>query len=482
MKKILIVLILLFSFTQIIARSSSFLMPRSITHNATLELALDTYHIYRDPSTACSPYAFYATPFYMKSNNGNTIARYFLPQNDTVLDIQENGSGNIGSLWLNLVAPPGLFYSSTIRLNPISKTAGSYFYSWIDLGQLWYADNACTLLQNAWLSISFAVVSVTHNLNIKEELTGDASYGTIPDITTGIEAFNNHDWLYGKLSPYALKKNGVDDIQIKLGTNYYYTHNKRRIGLYLVGTIPTGKGSTSRFLFEPMVGTCHGAFGFGIMGDYTNSIGCNGKYSFLYDFKYRYLFSGREIRSFDLQPNGDWSRYMLLVKQDATSVTLPAINSCTLPVNVTPGSQLEYWLALHLAYCRWNIELGYNLWWRGNDHIKLLKSFPPDTGIFDLAGAVVHNPISASKANITQSAIGPNQAPSDLVFTPSHTLNLASGAQRYAIIDSIYLAFSYNGVTSDDHPWLIGIGGGYDFADHHTLAQGSVWGKLGILF
>ena len=93
---------------------------------------------------------------------------------------------------------------------------------------------------------------------------------------------------------------------------------------------------------------------------------------------------------------------------------------CTVPAKVTPGSQIEYWLAVHYAYCQWNVELGYNLWWRAKDSITLLGSLPSNTGIYDLAGAVIHNPISASKANISQSAIGPNQAPSDATFTPSH--------------------------------------------------------------
>ena len=145
-------------------------MPRSVTHNATYELALDTYHIYRDPTTACSSFEFYVTPFYMQSNNGTDIARYFLPNNNANLNIQENGSGNIGSLWLNLVAPPGLFYSSTITLSPISKTAGGYFYGCVDFGD--YCPDACWWIQNPWFSVSFAAMKVRHNLNIEEVLTG----------------------------------------------------------------------------------------------------------------------------------------------------------------------------------------------------------------------------------------------------------------------------------------------------------------------
>lgn len=478
MKKFLVLALLISYCFQTHARSSSFMMPRSVTHNATLELALDTYQIYRDPSAACSSYLFYATPFYMQSNNSKTISRYFLPNNNAVLDIQENGTGNVGSLWLDLVAPPGLFYSSTVSLNLTGKTAGCYLYAWFDLND-WYNGD---WIQNPWLSISFAAMQVRHNLGVQEVLTDDNIYGTIPGINTGIEALNNPTWRYGKLSPHSLKQSGVDDIQIKLGTNYYYFNNTLRFGWYLVGTAPTGNRPKAHFLFEPLVGTKHGAFGFGLLGDYTCHVGKYGQASVLYDFKYRYLFAGKEMRSFDLAPNGDWSRYLLFVNQVATSVTFPAINDCTVPANITPGSQIEYWLALHYAYCQWNIEVGYNLWWRAKDSIKLLGSIPPNTGIYDLAGAVVHNPVSASRANISQAAIGPNKAPSDATFTPSQNLNPASGAQHAALSDSIYLAFSYNGVTRNEHPFLIGLGGGYEFGDRHALSNGWIWTKFGIMF
>lgn len=480
MKKILSLLMPFIYFVHIHAQSSSFLMPRSVTHNATLELALDTYHIYRDSSTACASCEFYVTPFYMQSNNGKKIAHSFLPNNNRSLNIQENGSGNVCSLWLNLIAPPGLLYSSTITLSPVSKTAGGYFYGRFDLGN--YCTWSSWLLKNAWFSVSFAAMKVTHNLHLQEMLTGDNVYGTIPEITTGIQAFTNQNWHYGKLSPRALSHSGIDDIQLKLGTNYYFNNNERRLGLYFMGTIPTGNTPQSKFLFEPLVGTKHGAIGFGIMGDYTYYPDHDEQWTLLYDIKYRYLFSGREIRSFDLLANDDWSRYMLFVNQATTSVSFPAINNCTLPAKVTPGSQIECWMAAHYTHGSWNIELGYNLWWRTTDSITILGSLPQNTGIYDLAGAVDGNPISASMANISQSAIGPNKAPSDTVFTPSMLLNSTSAAQHNTTSNSIYIAFSYNGASCNKHAMLLGIGGGYEWAHHHALAQGSVWTKLGIVF
>ena len=461
------------------AQSHSILVPRSITHNATYELALDNYHIYHHENNDCSAFSFYVTPFYTQSNNSCTLARYFLPQNACSLDIQENGSGNVGSLWLNLAAAPGLFFSSTVTIAPVREATGGYFYMRFDMSN-WYPD-AHWLIKNMWFMISFAALRAKHNLNICEKLTGDMTYGTISGITTGIQALNNPEWTAGLFSTCPLKRTGVDDIQLKLGDNWFFCDNESHIGLYLVGTIPTGNRVTSKYIFEPLVGTKHGAFGAGINADFAlyknNYSQCN----FMFDTKYRYLFSGRERRSFDLCANGDWSRYLLIVNESATSLSMPGINTSTICVNVTPRSQIESWFALHYEICQWNFEAGYNLWWRDADKICGDNQFPPNTGIYDIAGAIGGTPVSASTANISEAAIGPNIAPSDAVFTPSTLLNFSSGKQPRALVNGIYGAVSYN--DNNVHcPFLVGFGAGYEFADHNTLAQWSVWGKVGLSY
>jgi hypothetical protein len=461
--------------------SSSFFQPRSITHNATFELALSTFQIYRDERSACSPFSLYLTPFLMQTNNSKLLTRYLLPNNTCALNIQEDGTGNIGSLWLNLVAPPGLNYSSNLCLTPKRTAAGTYCYARFDAQP--YAQHIRNeVIRNAWASISFAVAASWQNIRPHEVRTGDLAYGTVPGIATGIQAFNNPAWRYGKLCPFILKNHGVDDIQLKFGTNLYSNDRYVRISPYIVATAGTGKAPTAEFLFEPLIGTTHNALGAGLNADYILGQNDTITWCIMTDFKYRHLFSGCETRSFDLSGNGDWSRYMLLVHEDATSVSFPAINVCTVPIKVTPGDQIEYWLALHRAHGHWHAELGYNLWWRTSDHnICPLTPFPADTGIYDLAGAVSGTPVSASKAHISQSAVGPNIAPSDAVFTPSSLLNFTSGSQLHALTNSVYLAFSYNREIYCC-PVMLGAGGGYEHATRNALAQGSVWGKVGIRF
>ncbi len=461
------------------AQSHSILIPRSITHNATYELALDNYHIYHHENDDRTGFSFYVTPFYTQSDNTSAMARYFLPQNACNLNIQEDGSGNVGSLWLNLAAAPGLFFSSMLSIAPVRKATGGYFYARFDMSR-WLPD-AHWLLRNIWLSVSFAAFQAKHSLNVCEALTGDMAYGTVSGITTGIQALNNPAWTAGLFSTCPLKQTGVDDIQLKLGDNWFFCDDQSHIGLYLVGSIPTGNRPISKYIFEPLVGTKHGAFGVGINADFKLYKNTYSQFNFMLDTKYRYLFSGCERRSFDLCANGDWSRYLLVVNGDTTSLSMPGINTATFPVTVTPRSQIELWFALHYEVCQWNIEAGYNLWWRACDKICGNNQFPPNTGIYDIAGAVSSNPVSASMANITESAIGPNIAPSDAVFTPSTLLNFSSGAQPQALVNGIYGAVSYND-NDVCCPFLIGFGGGYEFADCNTLSQWSVWGKLGLSY
>jgi len=462
------------------AHSSSFFMPRSVTHSALYELAMTNYDVYH--SSSCQGFSCYVTPFYIQSTNSSELGQYFLRNNDSSLDVQEDGTGNIGSLWVNLIADPGLSYSSTMKIAPQRKVAGSYFYFRADGRDLF--DHTCPILQNLWMSVSFAAMKVRHNLHVSEHLTGDMAFGALPGVATGLEAFNNSEWKYGKLSTRTKSKSGVDDIQIKVGDNWFFDDGNSHFGIYLVGTIPTGDRPNAHVLFEPLVGTRHASFGIGINDDLRLYTCPAGTIQLMCDVKCRYLFSGRERRSFDLKGNGDWSRYLLLADSEATSVSLFGINKTTIPVKVTPGPQVEAWFALHANWCHWNVEMGYNLWWRSQDQrLHFEKELADNLGVFDLSGVVAFDPTSASRANISQSAIPPNQAPSDAVFTSTRGFDKASGKQKSAWSNTLYGAVSFDDLLYDRFPIMIGMGGSYEFASNrNALSQWSIWQTTGIDF
>ena len=88
------------------------------------------------------------------------------------------------------------------------------------------------------------------------------------------------------------------------------------------------------------------------------------------DFNYRYVLKHKECRTFDLLPNGPFSRYFLVVDQSAPGLPFPAANITTSKVKYSPRSTIQWWLGLNYEYCDWDFEVGYNLFWRQKEQFK----------------------------------------------------------------------------------------------------------------
>ena len=461
--------VIVLSWHSLQAESISFFAPRSVTTNSAFELALvnyDRYHSSNDQDDAWVQ--FYWKPFFMKSNNGNCLARYFLPHNKACVSLDESGAGDIDPLWFSLISPDGTFYTSTVCLCPTRKAYGALFDLYINVADCW------------WLGLTTTAMKVEHNLHVREL---DRKYeGTIPGFQNACEAFNNPLWNAGKLPCSKRCQSGVDDVQLKLGYDFYTT-DESHATLYVVGTVPTGKHVTSSVLFEPLVGSRHGSFGVGLDVDYA-VCGCD-EYAFnlLGDLKYRYVFSAQERRSFDLTQNGDWSRYLLVVTEAEPLDSMPAINLLTLKSEVTPGSTVDFWLAAHYARCNWHLEVGYDVWWRQAEKICLGScGIAPGYGIQTL-NVCPEGATTASTANISQSVRGPNGVVNDPSFVPLTTqdLNLCSAAHPAAHSQTVYGAVAYDASLCGYH-MMVGGGASYEFDAHNALRQWTVWFAQGFEF
>lgn len=218
--------------------------------------------------------------------------------------------------------------------------------------------------------------------------------------------------------------------------------------MYALLGIPTGKGSKATYLFEPLVGSKHAQLGLGSDLRWNIIESDGGSWSLLSEIKYRYGFAGKECRSFDLCNNGQWSRYMFLVNQSDPYNFFPAINDLTFKAKVTPASSLDFYLATHYTHKEWNFELGYDLWYRSAEKVRLdcnCTSFPT-VGIADLRGIAAENPFTASTANISQGVQpGTNQMVSDTNFVTEtlQDINLISGAQSKSLSNSFYGSVAY---------------------------------------
>lgn len=219
---------------------------------------------------------------------------------------------------------------------------------------------------------------------------------------------------FGKISPKALTKTLLADLQCVLGWNFInadYYH----LGLNLQTSFPTGNKPTGEFLFEPLVGNGgHFELGAGVT---SHAIlwesDCSESYLAAYlDANITYLFSTRQVRSFDFTTNGPLSRYMLAAQYQAiprnadneplaghlsgqvsteyAGALLPAVNLTTLcsdaGIHCNNGSLFQGDMALKLTYkkCAWSFDLGYNLWGRTKEQVSITDRIA--TNLYALKG------------------------------------------------------------------------------------------------
>lgn len=449
MKNLKIIMVcLLGSFAVCKGSASSIFVPRQLSYNPIFENADEASlrTVDRDlcvKSFLSDRLVVSAKPIYTQ-NIGSKFSQYFNIDQKSVLNVREDGSGDVSSLWFQVQdAGVNNFYTSELSFNPRRRTLGMMLYT-----QISFVD--CFAL-----SINTAVINTRNNMNISE--SGIAMLGQDPGTRTITQAFSNPDLLYGAING-SQSKTGVDDIQLKF---LYQPYNKAEKGdtkklywqIYALAGIPTGQGSVATYLFEPLVGSRHAQAGLGAYMNYAA-----GQLKFQAEVKWRYAFAADEMRSFDLTQNGQWSRYLLLVNALSRTVPVyPAINNFTFATQVTPRNSFDLYLATYWDTDRgWHCELGYDLWVRQAEKLEIVNPVlpAPAVGIADLPGiAVGVNPLSASTATISQGNRGvgyPNQIISDSFFTPVQItdFNLASGAAPLSISNSIYGAVSYTKALS----------------------------------
>ncbi len=476
--------------------SKTFFSPRSTTADSTIELALSNYHLYHnnyDYKVYTMPQErallnLQATYFSQYSTNDADLAAYFLPGGKTHANVKEDGTGDIGSVWLGLISSDKNF-DSTFWLRPNRTVYGAAFN---------YHHDMSEVFEGLWLGLLLPVVHVEHDMQfgevqhgshgVAENMSGDQ----IVDIQ---DALNSSDFLYGKVSPTKLTKTGLDDMQIKLGYNIV-RGEEFHVGVYADVLVPLGDRPTAEFLFEPVIGNGdHTGLGLGVNLDYRILEYDKDTLHFLVDLKYRHLFSSTQQRSFDLM-NGDWSRYLLVAKKDDPTTPLPGINFFTRDFTVRPGGMVDLWTALHYQRSELHIELGYNMWWRNHEKVSLRYDWQADVenlGIFDIAGDQQGNPVTASKAKISNSDFGDFSAPSDIggpfVKITAKDLNLNSAAHQSVLTHKFYGAASLN-TTLWDNPCMIGGGASYEYADSNIfmdhqntgLDQWAIWLKAALSF
>lgn len=442
---------------------SSIFIPRQLSYNPVLENALALNNA--NNSSAC----LYASikPVYTQST-GKKFNTYFTINHQETLNIQENGSGDIDPLWFQVISSDDTYYSSKLSFCPTRKTYGALLF--IELQLPYYFS----------ISLNTALVTAQNSMHMFEkdiQHPGTAVYKTVS------ASYAASTRTYGKICG-THTKTGIDDIQLKILKNVIGTE-RCSWDVYVLAGIPTGKGAKSIYLFEPLVGSRHAQLGLGSY--YTRRIHeytC-GHLTFLSELKWRYGLCGTERRLYDLNENGQWSRYMLLVNQSDLYTTFFASNKFALETKVTPRNSLDIFLALNACHNNWHAEIGYDFWYRNREKIALKENVEAKLGIADLIGIAALSPTSASTATISQSvSAGTNQMQHDASFVAikNEDLNLNSGAAPESRSNTIYGSIGYT-LQRKNHETHLGINVAYERGHKQNVPDNVfVWVNVDISY
>ncbi len=452
--------------------ANTIFVPRQMAYNPIYEDAL-IFHEYAhldasDYKSASNQFILSAKPIYNQTV-GKSLEKYFNINQESSMSVAELGSGNINSLWFQVISAPGEYYASNLSFSPVQRTYGALFYF------------ACQLPKDFSITINTAAIGRQNNMQISEtEITGN-DLGQVPELSSVAQAFTNPNMLYGRIHGKQTKS-GFDDIQIKFIKNFKGNDESLFWDVYALVGIPTGAGSTAEYLFEPLVGSQHVQLGLGLNAEKSYTWFNDTQFSFYGEAKWRYGLQGQEMRSFDMTPNGQWSRYMLFTTQTVDANPFFAINDLTFVSQVTPRNSFDLLLAAHMQTERCSFELGYNLWYRQQELVSPIINLN-SVGIADLVGiAEFAVPITtSSKATISQS-VYPNQyqmaRDAAYTFVTNSNINVSSGAQPACLTNAVFGSIGYHHEGID-----LSINAAYEGgANTNSSSTVSVWANIDIGF
>ena len=405
------------------------------------------------------------------------MAKYFLINDKTELTIAGNTSGitdkDIATEWLGISNWDDMIlkqnFSSKINLSPEQKEFG------INL----QAHKVLNFISNKlWLSLTLPFIQKETNLKLNEFNIQNAP--TIQPIDVpkfmsqnATDFFDSVENLrYGKIKNGTQKLAGLADINLKL--NYLFKNKKSwTLSFYPQITIPTGYKPKSEYIFEPIIGNGrHWELGAGLNFEIELLDKNKHLLSFISKFDYNYSFESTEKRTFDLK-NKPWSRYLRLTDQTTKLINTVAVNLFTQDFKIQPGSNLNLLLSLHYNNKDFfNLEFGYNLWWKAKEGIKLKNEWVENVGITQLDGN--NNPTgnSISNATIATNPLGT----ADISFTTIKIddLDLNSAIHDSALSNKIYLSSGIEG-TWKQNIYQANLGLAYEFANNKALSSWSIW-------
>ena len=287
----------------------------------------------------------------------------------------------------------------------------------------------------------------------------------------------------------------VADLEFILGYNIF-CNDCGHFGINFRVAAPTGTRPKGEFVFEPVVGNGkHIQVGGGISWHYIVwEDNCyEQSFSFWVEAEVHHFVEARQNRTFDLIKNGVGSRYIQLKKFEPdntfTGTIIPAANVTTLVANVSVSAIGEAIIMFNYQRCGFLFDVGYGIWGRGKEKIKLNKQIklkgkiiPERLGVAGKIEAVTDD---RTKSDATIKTVGSVDGASlaDNIYITLSDIDVKSAASPSAVSHKIFVHLSYMWDRCDYSPF-VGIGGEAEFSGrkNHALPQWGVWAKFGVAF
>lgn len=393
---------------------------------------------------------------YQQSFNHKSAARYFLLNHKSTIAIKGDAAPDavhrdVRAEWLELSGD----FDGFLTLDPFQKQ----WALWLEYNQDLKRFFCHPFFEPWWIAIAFPIQFIENNLKPS---------GT----PAALAALNRTNLEFGRIDGRR-KKVGLGEINIKLGSTFM-ARDGFQIGTYMGILIPTGRGQSARFMFDPFVGN-NGYLGVsqGVQFEFplVCATDCQ-NLTLFFNIENIYFVRNFQQRTFDLF-NKPWTRFILLNQNDGTT-NIPATQVLTRNVKVRPFNMVDLSVGFRYQTNYLEAEIGYDLWAHGDERIILDCDFPE--GQFGIAGTLPNTTASES----TIATLAPNDA--EFVGIRSVDINMMSGAMRAVHTNRVHGALGTRW-CSDAVVLFGGIGAYAEFPNKNSaLNNWGIWAKIGATF
>ena len=488
----------------------TFLMPRPVSENMVLRYSMWHNQIDNTKYTKRGT-TFQVSPFYQHSTDKSDIGKYFgyyAPEEGSIRDyihvvnvedFADVGDNTWASYLVHFLENQTQNLSGKMKFKPYQEIYGVH----VD-----YNENLDTLSSRLFYEFSIPVVEVKNNLDFSpmDDLTpitlpNHPSVGkTLQDYFKG----NVFNMIEGGAPVAGMQQKPLEnakidgsrsrtdfaDITIKLG---YRLIDRRSWGLNLSGycTVPTGNSPTGEYLFEPVCGN-GGSWFLGLGPDVKVNFWENGKNSvdLFSSLKLSYGLQNTQKRTFGFKSDDGtsvpFSQYYLVGELGVRHL-FPFANVSTLDLKIEPRWQFEALINLDFKLSDFHIAVGYDFFAKEKESVFLKRSWedniyaiasveggnystdPDKSFLYTDQGVVALNPDVDNQVFGQQQYIQENNLDFNSVSTPSQTTH------------KIYASVGY--LTKWSNPFLIVVGGAYEFSDSNSaFSNYSFWSNISLAF